>query len=169
MYKYKVFEREFEIPAQYNTETLKQGYWGEQWVSEFFKSCNHKIIWPKDRYEYFDFYLQLANGQLSTIQVKTVTRYVKNNYYKINDGVNKETLNNIKKCDTLILVTRTPNHVSLKEDKEFEGKVFIVKKHKNISISNNSFIIPSTEKYLIHLGTLTSEELKQVNSFNTQK
>ena len=166
---YKVFDYEFEIPKTRNTENLKQGYWGEQWVANYFKSCGLKCELSNDEFSYYDNLLDLNNGKISKIQVKTLTRFVKDNCFSISEGRAKYTIANTKKCDTLIIICRTPNHPGIPHDIEFEGKVFIVKNHKKITLNKNEYIIPSNSKYLIHLGTLTKDELNQVNSFQTQK
>lgn len=169
---YKVFDYEFNIDPyvnKRNKELLRQGDWGEEWVRQYFKSCGLKCYYPPDGFTYYDLELDLNNGKTSKLQIKTLTRFVTKGYYSINDGVNNQALSSIKKCDTLIIVTRSPNHFSIKSDPQYEGKVFIVKNHKNIRIINNEYFIPSDEEHLIHLGTLTKSELDQVNSFQTQK
>ena len=88
------------------------------------------------------------------------------NYFGIKEGVKKQTINNLKSCDELILVVRNPASI---EDKLYKGKVLKVKNHKNFTLIHNEYRIPSDSDNFELLAELTPQELNEVNSFNTNK
>lgn len=156
-----------EWPAHCNNENSRQGYWGELYVKRLFQNQGYIVVLNPDPFGGWDMVrIDPVTGKSTSIQVKTLIRYVTKNYFGISSGPTGNAFNNIKLCDELILVVRNPTTI---DDKQYKGKVIKVKNHKKFTIYNNQYIIPSNIENFEELAQLTKEELDIVNSFNTAK
>lgn len=156
-----------KYPAHCNTEYHKQGYWGEMYIKDFLERAGWLVYMNPDQYGGWDMIkVDKTTGKSSTIQVKTLVRYVTRGYFGIKDGVMGQTIKNLKSCDELILVVRNPNSI---DDREYKGKVLKVKNHKNFTLNGKEYIIPSEAENFVHLSTLSYDELQQVNSHKTYR
>lgn len=154
-------------PAHCNTENAKQGYWGEMYVQRMFSNQGYLTMINPDPFGGWDMIrIDPITGKSTTIQVKTLVRYVTKNYFGIKNGIMGKTVENLKECDELILVVRNPHSI---DDTKYKGHVLRVLDHRNYTLIKNEYIIPSIPDNFIHLAYLTPDELKSVNSFKTYK
>ena len=107
-----------------------------------------------------------ATGKSTSIQVKTIVRFVKDQYFGLKDGPMEKTIDNLKLCDELIIVVRNPHAI---DDPEYKGLVLRVKNHKNYRMYGKEYRIPSKNEYFDLVTRLTEEELHIVSSFKTHK
>lgn len=153
------------IPEEYNTDALRQGYWGEQWVKRFYE--NSGKFWVHSNDDRFGSWDQTVvskeTGRSRLQQIKTISRYVTKNYFGITLGEKGDTYAAIQEADDLIFVVRTPPTFY---DNMFEGQVLLVKNHRQYKPIKNQLIIPSYEVNFEKIGKLSSNELNEVNQFN---
>lgn len=146
-------------PSQY------QGYLGEHALKKFYESQGYTVITNPHRHGPWDMIVFKPNEMPITIQVKTLTRYIKENYFSITDGPNQQTIENAKKCDKLIIVVKKPNHKTVKEDPEFQGKILEIQNHKERVVYNNQMIIKTNDpKNYKELGYITKEFQEKINA-----
>lgn len=151
------------FPQNIKTEHEKQGYFGEQLVKSYYEKEGFLVYENPDKYGSWDLIIvNKISGKSFTVQVKTMVRYIVYNYYGIK--CNSETLDNLKLCDKLIIVTRNPNSIN---DEKWKGKVLEVLNHKNFTLKHKEYIIPSIDKNFKELFKLSDEQLISLNSFKT--
>ena len=153
------------IPEEYNTDALRQGYWGEQWVKHFYE--NSGKFWVHSNEDRFGSWDQTVISKKTGIsrlqQIKTISRYVTKNYFGITLGQRGDTYEAIQAADDLIFVVRTPPTFY---DNLYEGHVLLVKNHRQYKQNKNQLIIPSYKENFEKIGELTPSELNEVNQFN---
>ena len=147
------------------TEIEKQGEFGEQIVSNFFKSTGCQVFKNPDKYGTWDLIVE-KNGIAQTVQVKTTVRFVKRNTFRFHIGTTGKAYETIQHCDLLIAVVRNPENYYA--DREYGGKIVMIKNHRDFKMSNDvSLWIPSNDNTTKIIGELTQEQLKTVDSFKT--
>lgn len=165
--EYKIRGNPVNFPSYCDTEFHKQGHWGEMLVKQVLEDSGHTIIMNPDRFGIWDMVsIDNISGKSESIQVKTVSRYVTRKYFSVAVGKTLKTLESILKCDKLIIVVK--NSASY-PDKEYAGRVLLVKDHKKFTSKDGEFVIPDNMENFELIYNLSSEELKQVDSFNTSK
>lgn len=152
----------------YDTDSAKQGNWGECFMQHYYQCRGFKVEMNPDVYGWWD--LKITNpisGEVRHVQVKTVSRYVVKKFIGITVGITGQTVEAIKQCDDLILVMRTPPTFY---DNVYSGKVLRVKEHKWYEYDKklSQYIIPATnmmENFEL-ITELDKNELNELNRFN---
>ena len=153
-----------EFPIWCDNDKLRQGWHGELLVIQYFESIGFLTLKNPKRMGSWDMLIidpQLGDSKKT--QVKTVSRYVTKNYFGLTLGKRGYTLDAIKAADWLILVVRTPPSY---HDKEFEGKMLLVKNHRSYSVVGNQYIIPSDPENFTLITKLKAKQLQELNTYN---
>ena len=153
-----------EFPIWCNTDKLRQGEYGEMLVKQYFESIGFIVVKNPNRFGSWDLIvIDPQTGDAKKVQVKTVSRYVTKKYFGLTLGKRGDTEEALKSCDWLILVVRTPPSF---HDKEYEGKMLLVKNHRSYNVVGNQYIIPSDEDNFVLITKLKAKQLKELNTFN---
>ena len=174
---YCIYGEPVIFPVHCKTELSRQGYWGEFYVYQYLKQNADRmnitnIRFSKNEYGSVDLFFNYKDGKKIgkqvKVQVKTLTRYQKGNFFKITIGPTGAAFDAIQECDVLILVTREPRSTIINEDREWGGKLLFVKNHRKYELaSDKNLYIPALEENFIKLQDLWPEHLAQVNSFKS--
>ena len=174
---YCIYGEPVIFPVHCKTELSKQGYWGEFYVYQYLKNNSEKlgitnVRFSRNEYGSVDLFFNYKDGKkigkTVKVQVKTLTRYQKGNFFRISIGATGEAYKAIQECDILMLVTREPKSTIITEDKEWGGKLLFVKNHRRYELSDDGYVyIPALKENFIKLQDLWPEHLNQVNSFKS--
>jgi hypothetical protein len=162
------------FPAHCTDENTRQGYWGEFYIYRYFQMLGlekgiKSVKFNTNEYGAEDLIVKFTNGNEINVQVKTISRIIKDNEFRISIGVTGQAYEAIQYCDVLILVVREPQSKLVDGDKEWGGQVLVVKNHRKYPLINNTVKIPSIPENFIKLTQMWPEHLAQVNTFKSFK
>jgi len=162
------------FPAHCIDENTRQGYWGEFYMYRYFQRLGlengiKSVKFNKNQFGAVDLIVTFTNGKKIKVQVKTISRYRKDNEFGISIGVTGDAYRAIQFCDVLILVIREPQSKLVDGDKEWGGQVLLVKDHRKYPLVDNMVKIPAISENFIKLTQMWPEHLAQVNTFRSFK
>lgn len=152
---------------KYDTEAAAQGEYGELLVNQFFRDNSYEVLRNQDKYGTWDTKITNIFGDTETVQIKACSRFLKYNSFKFHIGKSQTSYDTMRECDHLICVVRHPHEFT---DYDYGGAIVKVLHHKKYKVEKDGCLwIKTNNKSIKVLGEITTEELKNLSSFNTHR